>query len=59
MSYNFQNILNFISVKTHSSIGIEFTLDCSDLDRKDYKNNENRRIPNWNSNFYKLTLIMN
>ena len=41
MSYNFQNILNFISVKTHSSIGIEFALDCSGLDRKDYKNSEN------------------
>ena len=40
MSYNFQNILDFISVKNHSSIGIEFALDCSGLDRKDYKNSE-------------------
>ena len=59
MSYNFQNVLDFISVKNHSSIGIEFALDCSGLDRKDYKNSENQRIPNWNSNFYKPAIIMN
>ncbi len=41
MSYNFQIVLNFISAKTHSSIGIEFALDCSGLDRKDYINSEN------------------
>ena len=41
MSYNFQILLYFISAETHSSIGIELAMDCSGLDRKDYKITEN------------------